>query len=128
MGALLAQPSLQCDHQRAAALIARVQPLPRRQAVERALDREQGIDALDRLDGDRRLVDPGEIDELAPHMCPAHPLDDRARLAACSIEPVEPGIRRPPASTRHNSPDAVRDVWRQDQESRSRRRPAILAF
>ena len=52
--------------------------LLRRQAVDLALDGEQRIDALDRLDGDRRLVDPRQIEELAPRMGPAGSLDDWA--------------------------------------------------
>jgi hypothetical protein len=39
-----------------------------RRAVDLALDREQRVDALDRLDRDRRLVDAREIEQLAPRM------------------------------------------------------------
>jgi hypothetical protein len=53
-GPLLAQPSLQCDHQ-VAALIARAAAPAASGPFDRALDREQGTDALDRLDCDRRL-------------------------------------------------------------------------
>ena len=68
---LLAQPTLQCDDQRPAALVAHALALMRRRTVDLALDREQRIDALDRLDRDRRLVDARQIEELAPRMCPA---------------------------------------------------------
>jgi hypothetical protein len=34
----------------------------------RALDGEQGIDALHRLDGDRRLVEPRKVEEVVPRM------------------------------------------------------------
>ena len=91
-GALLAQPGLQRDDERSAALVAHARTLLRRQAVDLALDGEQGIDALDRLDRDRRLVDPRQIEELAPRMRPAGRLDDRPRLAVGLVEPVEPGI------------------------------------
>ena len=64
----------------------------RRQAVDLALDGEQRIDALDRLDRDRRLVDARQIEELAPRMRPAGRFDDRPRLAVGLIEPVEPRI------------------------------------
>ena len=80
LGALLAQPGLQRDDERPAALVAHGGALLRRQAVDLALDGEQRVDALDRLDGDRRLVEPREIEELAPRMRPARRLDDR-RLA-----------------------------------------------
>src|SRR5229473_1322973 len=60
LAALLAQPTLQCDDQRPAALVAHALALVRRRAIDLALDREQRIDALDRLDRDRRLVDPVE--------------------------------------------------------------------
>jgi hypothetical protein len=65
---LLAQPALQCDHERAAALAAHMLALLRRQAVDLALDGEQGIDPRDGTKRDRRLVDAGEVEELAPRM------------------------------------------------------------
>jgi len=34
----------------------------------------------------------GEIEEVAPPVCPTRDLDDRARLAGSAIEAVEPGI------------------------------------
>ena len=74
--------ALQRDDERPAALVAHAQALVRRQAVDLALDGEQRIDALDRLDRDRRLVEPRQVEELAPRMRPARRLDDRPRLAA----------------------------------------------
>src|SRR6202040_2655676 len=91
-GALLAQPSLQCDHERPAALVAHAQALLRRQAVDLALHGEQGVYPLDRRDGDRRLGEPGEIEELAPRVRPARRLDDWTRFAARSVEPGEARI------------------------------------
>ena len=113
-------PSLQRDQERATALVAHPQAFLRHLTVDLALDGEQDVDALDRFDGNRRLVEPGEVEELASCMRPACCLDDRTRLAARAIEPVE---RRPPASARHNSPGAVPDVWRHDRASRRRLRP-----
>ena len=49
-GALLAQPGLQRNDEWPAALGAHTHTLLRRQAVDLALDGEQGIDARDRLD------------------------------------------------------------------------------
>jgi hypothetical protein len=57
---------LQFEDQRPAALIAHAHALLRRHPVDLALDGEQGIDALDRFDRDRCLLEPGEIKELAP--------------------------------------------------------------
>jgi hypothetical protein len=68
---LLAQPSLQFDDQRPAVLVACEQALLRAGAVDLAFDGEQRIDALDRFDGDRRLVEPRQIEELASGMRPA---------------------------------------------------------
>ena len=54
--ALFAQPSLQRDNEWATALIAHAGALLWRVAVDLALDGEQHIDALDRLDRDRRWL------------------------------------------------------------------------
>jgi hypothetical protein len=66
---LLAQPLLQLDDEWFAVLVANAPALPRRLAVDVAFDGEQGIDAFDGFDRDRRLVEPGEVEELAPRMC-----------------------------------------------------------
>jgi hypothetical protein len=39
-----------------------------RLAVDVAFDGEQGIDTFDRLDRDRRLAEPRQVEELAPRM------------------------------------------------------------
>ena len=67
--------------------------LVRRHAVDLALDREQGIDALDCLDRDRRLVDaaPGRR-TCAAHAPSRRPRRSAPACGAASIEPVEPGI------------------------------------
>jgi hypothetical protein len=89
---LLAQPPLQFDDKRPAALIAHAHALLWRHAIGLALDGEQYIDAFDRLDCDRRLVDLCQIEEFAPRMGPAGGLHDRPPLAVGLIEPVEAGI------------------------------------
>jgi hypothetical protein len=73
-------------------LLTRGHALVGGQAIDLALDDEQSIDALDRLDGDRCLVEPRKIEEVTPRMRPASGLDNRRWLAARVIEPVEPGI------------------------------------
>jgi hypothetical protein len=57
------------------------QTLLGREAVDLVLDGEQGIDALDRFDRDRRLLQPRQIEELASPVRPAGRLDDRSALA-----------------------------------------------
>jgi hypothetical protein len=66
LGALLAQPGFQFEDEGPAALGAPARALVRCQAIDLALDGEQRIDPLDRLDRDRRLVDAGDVEELAP--------------------------------------------------------------
>jgi len=78
--------------ERTTALIAHGGALLRLQAMDLALDREQGVDALDRRDRNRRLLQPCELEELAPSMRPAADLDDRPGLTRRLIEPVEAGI------------------------------------
>ena len=68
----------------------RTRTLVWRGAVDLALDREQRIDAVDSLNGDWRLLEPRQFEELAPELRPACRLDDRPRLAARFVEPVEP--------------------------------------
>jgi len=88
LGALFAQPDVQCKDERAALLAAHPQAFLLRDAIDLALDREQGINALNRFDGDRRLVEPRELEEVAPRMCPARCLDDcsmsTSRSSSCS--------------------------------------------
>ena len=59
IAALCAQPPLQGFGQRPAVLLAHAFALIWRLAVDLALDREQHVNALDCLDRDRRLADPG---------------------------------------------------------------------
>jgi hypothetical protein len=55
-------------NKRAAALVAYCAALLRRQAIDLALDRKQHVDLLDRFDRDRRLLQPRQLEELAPRM------------------------------------------------------------
>lgn len=71
---------------------AHAHALRRRQAVDLALDGKQRIDAPDRFAGDRRLVDPGQIEELAPRMGPTGGLDNWPCLAVDLVEAIESGI------------------------------------
>jgi hypothetical protein len=89
---LFAQPSLQRDDERMALLAAHAQAFLRGDAVDLALDGEQGVDSLNGFNGNRCLVEPRQVEELAPRMCPARRLDDGTRFATCAIEPVEAGI------------------------------------
>ncbi len=89
---VLAEPGLQLDDEWSAALVADADALLRRHAVDLALDGEQRIDAVDRLDRDRRLIEPRQVEELAPCVCPARRFDDQTRLAAGLVEAVEAGI------------------------------------
>jgi hypothetical protein len=63
-----------------------------RQAVDLALNGEHGVDPLHCLDGDRRLGEPREVEEVASRMRPARCFDDRSGSTTRIIEPVEPGI------------------------------------
>ncbi len=72
--ALLGEPGFELDDQGSALRLAHAAALGARLAVDGALDLEQRVDALDRIDGDRRFLQTGEIKELAPGM----------RLMSCS--------------------------------------------
>ncbi len=63
-----------------------------RRAVDLTLDGKQRVDTFDGFDGDRRLPEPRQVEELAPCMRPARRLDDRPSLATRFIEPVEARI------------------------------------
>ena len=63
-----------------------------RDAVDLALDGEEGVDAFDCLDRNGRLGDPRKIEELAPCMGPACGFNNGSRFAALLVEPVKAGI------------------------------------
>jgi hypothetical protein len=56
----------------------------RRHAVDLALDGEQGVNPRDRLDRNRRFLQPCQIEELAPGMGLACRLDDQPPLRDAS--------------------------------------------
>ena len=96
-----AHPVFEIGDERRDALAAHREALGGRAAVDLALDVEDRVDALDRLERQRR--DDGELaarlggdigqhEELAPTMRPARGLGDRPRLAVCRRRAVEPGI------------------------------------
>lgn len=88
LGALLAQPRLQFDDQKAATFLADTQTLLRSKAVDLALNGKQDIDALDRLGCDWCLAEPHEVKELAPAVRPAGDLG----LAIGLAEPAKAGV------------------------------------
>ena len=110
-GALHAHPVLKFRDQRRAPLAAHREATLGSLAVDLALDVEQRVDPLHRLQRQRRdrrralaapLVrrDVGELVELAPAMSPAERLDDGSRRAARRIEPiVRESPPLPPRST-----------------------------
>ena len=63
-----------------------------RHAIDRALDGEEFIDPTDGFDGQRRLSEIAQLEELAPAMAPARRLGDRPGLAPAVVEIAEPGI------------------------------------
>jgi hypothetical protein len=102
-GAFLAQPSLQFGEERSALLLPDAQALVGAGAVDGALDIEQRVDALHRLQRDRRdcwrcLAAPriggdiGQFEELAARMRPAERRVDRALRSRWIIQPVIAGI------------------------------------
>jgi hypothetical protein len=85
---LLAHVPLERGHERLRSLPPDRAPHLGRLAVDFALDGEQLIDAAHDLDGDRRLGELGEVEEVAPPMGPARGFDDRRGLAALFVEGV----------------------------------------
>src|SRR6266851_2885746 len=71
LGISLAQPGFQGFDQRSAALVAQGSALYSGLSVDLALDGEQSVDAGYGLDGGRCLVEPRQVEELAPRMGPA---------------------------------------------------------
>ena len=101
---MLAQPGFQSLQQRRALLLADVQPLSNGNAVDAALDLEQGVNAPDRLQRDRRdrsriLASPciggdvRQLEELSPGMGPAQRRGDRPGAPKKRVS-AETGISR----------------------------------
>lgn len=94
------QPLVQLGHQRCAEFLARGEALSRILTIDGALDVEQGIDPLHRLECDRidhrgsrspallagGAHDIGQFEELAPRMSEAAGFAHRRRLASLAIE------------------------------------------
>ena len=78
---LLAQPAAQLVDQGLAALLPNTLPLGRYCAVDLAFYGEQGVDAGDRFDADRRFVETRQVEEVATRMRPTGDLHDRPGLA-----------------------------------------------
>ncbi len=87
-GVLLAQPDAQGVDHRLAAVLSNALTFCRRKAIDLALDGEQGVDAGNGFDADRRLVEPRQVEEVAPRMGPAGDLDDRPGLPVRLVEPI----------------------------------------
>ena len=91
-GALAAHPLVEIGNNRPAFPLPRCQPVAGREAVNRALDREELVDAADRRDRKWRLAQIGQLEELASAMAPARRLGDRPGFAPAVIQIAEPGI------------------------------------
>jgi hypothetical protein len=71
----------------------------RERAASLALDGEESVDAADRLDRDRRLVDPSQIALAVPRQMQAHEWNHKRRLptgwgaAAATLMPLNDVIR-----------------------------------
>jgi hypothetical protein len=93
-GALLAQPSLHYRDERPAAFAAHSHALRRSEPlISRSM--AKGRHAPNRLAGNRRLVGPGQFEELALGVRSTGSFNDRSRLAAYLVEEIEArvGIR-----------------------------------
>jgi len=90
--ALLAHPALEVGNERRDLLLPHGEALIGGQAVDGALGGEDRINPPHSLRGERRTGDLGQLEQLAPAMCPAGGLGVRAGLSPRRIEFVEPGI------------------------------------
>ncbi len=139
-GALLAHPGLQLGDARGAEILADHQPFGGGVAVDRALDVEQGVDALHGLQGYRRddrglaarpaargLGDVGQLEELAPAMGPTRRLKD---LSACPAGDIKGVVAAIGVGLQHACPSGqmtlrvfAATVGRVVEHRRRRRRP-----
>ena len=87
-----AHPALQLGDKRRDAVLPDSQALAGRGAVDRALDREDRVDAVNRFDRQRCLPQIGELEELAPPMAPACRFGNWTRPPPGVVEIAEPGI------------------------------------
>ena len=134
-GTLLPQPGFQGGHKRRALLLADAQPLVGGKAIDAALDIEQHIDALDRLQRDRRdrgclLAAPGiggdvgQLEELPPRMRPTQRRRDRPRQARRIVKLVVAAISVGLQNAGEVAEDAARDVRAAGRARRNTAPPA----
>lgn len=107
-GVLLAQPDAQGVDQRLAAILANVAAFCGLKAIDLALDGEQGVDAGNGLDAGRRLVEAGQIEEVAPRVGPACVRLSPGKEDGCDLKPfiVIQRVRRPPGRGGARQPEA----------------------
>ena len=91
-GAFGAHPLFEIGDERLGFPLPHRQPVAARLAADPALDGEDLVDALDRLDRQRRFAQVGLLEEVASAMAPASRLGDRAWFAFAVVELAEPGI------------------------------------
>ncbi|KAF2174632.1 hypothetical protein K469DRAFT_686407 [Zopfia rhizophila CBS 207.26] len=90
--ALLTHPDLELGRQRRDVLATHGKALFGRQPVDGTLGIKDRVDPPHRLGREWCASDLGELEQFAPAMGPARCLGDRAGLASCFVEIVEPGI------------------------------------
>ena len=81
---MVAHIALECGDEGLRSLLPDRAPHLGRFAVDCALDGEQFVDAAHGLDGDRRLGELRQVEEVAPPVCPARGFHHRRGLAALS--------------------------------------------
>ena len=89
---LLSHPGSEFGDQRGDLRLPYGEALLGGQAVDRPLGVEYRIDPPHRLGSQRRAIDFGELEQLAPAMRPARRLADRSRPTPRRVEGVVPGI------------------------------------
>ena len=87
-----AHPDLQVGNQRCDAIPAHGQALIRRQAVDRALGVEDGVDPPHSFNSEWCLGNLCQLEKVAPPVGPTPSRHQRFRLAQRRIEIVEPGV------------------------------------
>jgi hypothetical protein len=92
-GPLAPHPCFQLAHEGCHVRFAQRQALIFGDAIEGALDIEDGVDPAHGFEGQRRLGNVRQHEELAPGVAPARRLGDRPGVAAQIVELVEPGER-----------------------------------
>ena len=101
-GAFGAHPCFEIGDNRLTISLPHRQPVAGRVAVDPALDGEDFVDALNRLDRQRRFAQIGLLKEVAPAMAPARRLGNRAGFAFAVVELAKPGMLIPAMSPGHS--------------------------